>query len=96
MPSSTKFDGLKRIVCIGRDARYNRAIIDLNWPSPGAQRKLMVIERDADVEIMRGYRPEEACYIPMSPTPYQLDFLASRRHERISIEEATEWLKNFH
>ena len=91
--TKTKFDKLRRIVCIGRDARYTRAIVELAYPSEGGRRKLIIVERDMDVNLLRDYRPEELCYIPMSPTAYQRDFLATRRHEYISLEEAGEWLK---
>ena len=89
----TKFAKLKRIVCIGRDARFTRAIVELNYPSEGARRKLIIVERDMDVNLLRDYRPDELRYISMSPTAYQRDFLATRRHEPITLEEAGEWLK---
>ncbi len=84
---------LKRIACIGREARYTRAIIDLDFPTEKAQRAIIIIERDKDVGLLGGYQPDELCYIPMTPTKYQLDFLASRHFSSITIEAAREWLK---
>lgn len=105
MPSSTeqlseprrvpsKFEGLKRLACVGRDARYNRAIVDLDYPSGVARRTLMIIERDHDVDILRGYRPEALRYIDMGASLRQREFLASRGHTEISLEEAAEWLRS--
>jgi hypothetical protein len=87
------YSDIRRIVCIGRDARFSRALTELELPTPGARHRLIIVVSDHDVDILRGFRPEELRYIPMSPTQYQLDFLATRRHERISLEEASAWLK---
>ena len=92
--SDLKLEGLKRIVCLGRGARYARAITDLDYPSTTARRTLMIVERDEDVEILRGYDPEKLRYIDMEATPRQRRFLASRGHTEISLEEAREWLKS--
>jgi hypothetical protein len=90
----TKAQAIKRLVCIGRDARMTRAIIDLDYPKKPITEKLFIISEDSDVHLLHGYVPDDVRYVPMAPSAYQLNFLRNRGIQEISLADARAWIKS--
>jgi hypothetical protein len=84
---------ITRLICIGRDARMTRAIIDLDYPPKRIANKLFIIVEDSDVHLLHGYCPDELRYVPMAASHYQLDFLRVRGIGQIALSEALEWIR---
>jgi hypothetical protein len=79
---------LRRIAFVGRTARFNRSIIDLDYPPRSVSPRLIIIEHDEDIHMLSGYMPDEIAFIPQDISPYQMDWLRSRRHKEITLDEA--------
>ncbi len=87
---------IKRIVFLGRKARMTQFAYELGCsPNELIRRRCMIVSDNFDLDMLRGFRPEELRYVEAGDlTPQMWEFVTSRRHERISIEEAAEWLKS--
>lgn len=87
---------LQYVVFLGERARFDRLVTELDFPrlpTRELQRLLIIVNRDRDLERLRGYRPEAVCFIPAEPTPRMMDFMQAGRHTMITFEETKEWLR---
>lgn len=91
----TRIDPLRRLIYLGRDARYPRLETDLDYPPKSILRRyVIVIPDDGDMYRMYGYQSDELRILPANPTANMWDFVRGRGHECISFEEAKQWLKS--
>jgi hypothetical protein len=92
MPHSTDND---RVAFIGPGAMYNRLVRELGYPNISIfTSRTIRIRHDTELDVLRGYHPDQVRYVPFDPTPLMWDTIRARGFRPTSIEATARWLNS--
>jgi hypothetical protein len=83
---------IRYIACVGYTATLQRISVDLEC-NPARDRRIVIVREEQDVHRLYGIAVESVVYVEMGMSPRQASFVRGRGLNRVSIEQAREFLR---